>query len=155
MSLQNKDMDMQLQELKQLLTLSIWHCPWIDAFGYSLKVRKDAVPKVLQFIKNIPSTYTTTDFGSETNRRAITRLFQRLSDVLDGSLQQLRQNSSFNEELLERFVTEGNNSKSTTIPTYWFRTVKATESERFLYHLLISMGKFNCEFELVSQGTLI
>jgi predicted GIY-YIG superfamily endonuclease len=155
MSLQSKDMDIQLQELKQLLTLSIWHCPWIDAFGYSLKVRKDAVPKVLQFIKNIPSTYTTTDFGSEPNRRITTQLFQRLSDILDGSLQQLRQNSSFNEELLERFVTEGNDSKSTTIPTYWFRTVKATESERFLYHLLISMGKFNCEFELVSQGTLV
>ena len=62
---------------------------------------------------------------------------------------------SFDIELLDRFLTEGNDSKSTIIPTYWFRTVKATESERFLYHLLISMGKFNCEFQLVSQGSLL
>jgi hypothetical protein len=138
MSLQNKDMDMQVQELKQLLTLSIWHCPWIDAFGYSLKVRKDAVPKALQFIKNIrvnlhnnglwirnkPSSYN--PIVSATIRCSGWISTSTTTKLVDGSLHQLQQNSSLDEEFLEQFVTEGNNSKSTTIPTYWFRTVKAT-----------------------------
>ena len=81
-------------------------------------------------------------------------MFQRLSDASSETSIQLRQTVHFTKELLDKFLTEGNSTIPTKVPIYWFRTVKATESECFLYHILISMGKFNCEFELMSQASL-
>jgi hypothetical protein len=37
----------------------------------------------------------------------------------------------------------------------WFRTVKATESDNCLHHLLLSLGNFSTELELLSQGSLL
>jgi hypothetical protein len=154
MSLQKNDLDLQVQDFKKLLTFSIWTCPWIDALGYRITIRRNAATKVLQFIKDIPFVHTITDFGSQDNRQKTTQLFQQLSDSLNPSRTQLRTVSRFSESLVSRFLVEKSDDKPTQIPIYWFKTVKATDSERFLYHLLISMGRFNCEFELVSQGSL-
>ena len=66
-----------------------------------------------------------------------------------------RGNDVQNRDAAEMFLTEGTQPRQSRIPIYWFRTAKPSQPENFLYHLLLSLGEYNTELELLCQGSMV
>jgi hypothetical protein len=64
-----------------------------------------------------------------------------LFQLLNGETKNLRNPQNMRSAHLRGlFVDE--NYESDTLPIFWYRTVRWTDAERFLYHVLLSMGSF-------------
>ena len=154
-----KDSDQKASVLIELLHQDIQQCPWIDGLGYEIRVRRLAVPIVLRYIDDITDGNIVTDFGSIANRNHMRNLFQKLHQWIKQSSNNVlgRQNSVSSEggHLAKIFLYEEDSHRvASVIPIYWYRTVKASNTEAFFVHLLLSLGSFTSELELFSQGSM-
>ena len=145
----------QIDLLATSLEQQYSNCIWIDGLGHQVKIRRVAVPAMLSFIKAVPAQYTNQDFGSKEQRVATEDLFKELFAWCMNEDVTTRHRNVERCQLADRFLVEGGNTMSEKLPIYWYRTVKATESDNFLYHLLLSLGSFVSELELLSQGSLL
>ena len=60
------------------------------------------------------------------------------------------------EDLQERFFgSKRDDEKLQKLPIVWFNSVKPSEPVRWLIHLLISMGEFDCEAGLLGCGDMV
>jgi hypothetical protein len=57
--------------------------------------------------------------------------------------------------LADRFIVREINPEGDRLPVCWLRTVKATESDNFLCHILLSLESFSTQLELLSQGSML
>ena len=136
---------------------------WIDATTATVRVRKLAVPLVIAHLETCKATcfhHSTTTASSARQSMLILFRLIRTSIAFKNNphepLQQLgrRQNRDHQAELetcFKRFVCE---SDKTRLPTTWFSSVRPTQPNRFLIHLLLSMGNFVEEYSLFNQPTL-
>ena len=133
----------QLQELEKVIQLEYEKCEWVDALGYHLKVRKKAVPIMLEYLESkrqeFPAEY---------------KLFRNLQVYLEAGIF-TRSDQTYYNDLAERFLVEGIHFYETKIPIPWYRTMKSTQGCLFLYHLLLSFGEYVSEYELLAQGSLL
>ena len=135
--------------LMKMLQLDFEKSPWIDCCGYMVKIRPLAIPKIYKILKDYPNIRIDKDFGSSKVYQATLSIFK----LLNGESMRLRSEQSIRINSLKQiFVDE--TDRSNLLPIYWYRTVRATDAERFLYHVLLSMGKFNTEFELYTKGSM-
>jgi hypothetical protein len=144
------DADCKTQVLTRLLSSVFEHSIWVDGLGQQIKVRKAAVPKILDYIEAIPERHVLSDFGSFYQRDRVQALFRKLNGWCEDRIVRTRHS----QELAERFLEEGSDHRVDRLPIYWFRTARATETESFLFHLLLSLGSFSTEFQLLSRGSL-
>ena len=60
------------------------------------------------------------------------------------------------DSMQERFFgPKRDDAKTQKLPIIWFNSVKPTEPVRWLIHLLISMGEFDCEANLLGRGDMV
>lgn len=155
-----KDCDHQTTVLLKILKERYKDCPWVDGMGRLAKVRKLAVPKILDYLQTDGKDYIEEDFGTQQHYDEVLFLFKTLNEWCCAchstkSEWTRKQRRIIDSEIAQRFIHEDFQKKPTQIPVYWFRTVRASSSpEAFLVHLLISLGSFVTEYELMSQGTL-
>ena len=141
--------------LSTLLDLEYSNCIWIDGLGYRIMIRRQAISSILKFIEDIPEEYTIQDFGSQEQKDTTSTLFRELLLWSADTNIATRNQNVARCQLAERFIMQESDPMRHRLPVYWFRTVKATESDNFLYHLLLSLGHFSTELELLSQGSMV
>mmetsp|Transcript_22289 Transcript_22289/g.62749 ORF Transcript_22289/g.62749 Transcript_22289/m.62749 type:complete len:202 (-) Transcript_22289:17-622(-) len=61
---------------------------------------------------------------------------------------------SYTDVLLQNTTVDKITNFALELPVDWYRTVRSSETENFLYHVLLSMGYFTTELELIAQGSL-
>jgi predicted GIY-YIG superfamily endonuclease len=148
------DMPTQIDALKKRLDISYRMSYWIDGLGYKVQIRRKAISKLLAYIRDIPQQYTKCDFGSENARKEVTEFFEELEYFCDNEdVMETRRISERQNVLTKMFLEESVGNCNTKIPIYWFFTPRCSMTERFLYHLLISLGSFSTELEFLSQGS--
>ena len=156
------DTSEQEAKLRKILKKQFLQCPWIDGLGNKILVRRPAIPKILTLLETYPQEHIVEDFGSTRQHLLMKGLFRNLAewngDLTDSTnSRNLRSaiptthRASQQEKLAATFVSM---DERPDLPVYWFRTVRSTEAEHFLYHMLLSMGHFTTELELYCQGSL-
>lgn len=138
------------QILSQMLHIDLQLCPWIDSLGRRAYVRINAIPKILKILSNYRTEHILEDFGNEENYLMTKNLFFKLKHDVRYENDPNQKTTTY---LVNRFVYE-QNQEPTKLPIYWYRCTRATSFEAFTYHLLMSMGSFNTELELMSVGNM-
>jgi predicted GIY-YIG superfamily endonuclease len=150
-----KDVDAQATYLMTLLHHDQRKCPWIDGTGNQIYIKVTGIQKALCYLREMDHEYVMKYFASATNHVGFVRILEDLNVVFFGSERiQTRHFINEGEEMKKRFTLEKKSDTYTQLSIYWYRTTKASATESFLYHLLLSMGRFTTELELLSQGSL-
>ena len=126
-------------ELKE----SFRQCTWIDFFGHRVTIRRQAIPKLFDYIYQDEIREVLGDDFDE-----VKNLFLRLR-VLN-TRERIRPNTE-NKIIWDRFVQES----STELPIAWFRPVRPDMTDKFLIHLLLSLGSFKTEYELFENANIL
>jgi len=121
---------------------------WIDSTNCRIRVRLSAIPQVFRYITE---ELTDADFGcnnieGRTPRIVPTFLFQKMC-LLSTNHNRSDEQSFEWLQLKQRFIEEREK-----IPVIWCNNLKPDNPNKFLYHLVMSMGKFNNEVELFTGG---
>ena len=111
---------------------------WIDGFTSLVKVRARAIDDLMLFLRKHHGTWD--------GYWSMLMLLTRLKDAIDCPTPDPDQ-----QELLDRFVCERERER---LPVVWYDTVRPTRVDRFLIHILLSMGHFVDEYDLFAVPTL-
>ena len=150
-----KDVDAQATYLTTILDFDQRKCPWIDATGNQIYIRVAGIQKALDYLRAMDREFIVKYFMSVTNHVGFVRILEDLNGIFFGSARsQTRHSMNEGEGMRKRFTLEEQSDTYMQLPIYWYRTTKASVTESFLYHLLLSMGRFTTELELLSQGSL-
>ena len=115
-----------------------------DGLGHRVTMRYEAIPKILSHLEGLVA------------RREVLALLRK---VLLLSKKHSRQEPMRQDEtsawlaLKDVFISQLR-SKTSRTPVVVFSNIRPEDPTRFLVHLLTSMGKFETEFELMSQGNI-
>ncbi|MHA7927462.1 MAG: GIY-YIG nuclease family protein [Marinobacter sp.] len=123
---------------------------WIDGTGCCVRVRELAVAKICERIQN---GY----FSASSLSSAAKQLFFALNGKLMSHNRKRTRTRKTMEliQCLRSIYMKEKDLDRNQLPVYWFRTVRASEQvEQFMYHILLSMGRFRSELELMNQGSL-
>lgn len=128
---------------------------WIDGLGYQVKIRYRAIDAATQHLQRL--------LGAGSGRRIVSLLFNKIKLLKDraqsaGTTAPVDDESDV--EFFHRFVDleihhRGNPMAPRTLPTVVFSDIKPTNPTKFLVHLLLSMGRFRTEYELLHQPNML
>jgi predicted GIY-YIG superfamily endonuclease/DNA replication protein DnaC len=168
----NKNKVKALAAMEKLLKCDLASSAWIDGFGHRVFIRRAAVDEVLSYL-NVHTSNHTRDFYALDHRsmsnirpqrpaRAAlsktTALFQRLKGLCHPSLDsQQRRTAQWSADricLSPLFFGKADDHANKEIPVIWYNPPPATQATEFLVHVLISLGEFDCELNLYSQGSI-
>ena len=145
------DIENQLNYAEQNLNRDLSVSEWIDGIGRKVTLRAAAIEPCLKYAESCPVI----DFGNESARRQMIGLLKRLSYLYDVFVLNMRGRrrtpallSSW-EKLSERFLF---GLTSHVLPVVWMTPVLPKNQNRFLLHLLLGMGRFVCEYDLMLRG---
>ena len=86
-------------------------------------------------------------------------LFQTLCSYLENPPRSSR--SPFNratdrcKDMITHFVGPAQSGRCAEPPIIWYNSVKPTQAGRWLIHILLSMGEFDCETNLLGHGDMV
>jgi len=115
---------------------------WIDAQTNHVRIRQLAVPQILAYILTAPAE----DFGGIDAKREMQKLFEDINNALLAPFPDWAE-----EHLISNFVCE---TDKTMLPVVWYRGARPTQANRFLVHVLLSMGYFVDEYDLFTCPSL-
>jgi len=125
---------------------------WIDGTNCRIYVRRAALPEIVEYMETLRDE----DFGVEATdnyaRTAPTRLFRDMKEYCETAPTGRRQLSW--ERLADRFLYEDPDEPSTPLPVIWCTNIRPTEPTRFILHLLLTLGRFDNELDLLNKGSL-
>ena len=122
---------------------------WLDGFGYKITLRGSALGKCLEYAIHSPSDY----FEGDGPKRHIIGLLKRLHylyGVFVLKTREIRQQSTSMqvswEKMSERFLCK---LTIWNLPVVWMTPVLPKNQHQFLLHILLGMGHYICEYELL------
>jgi len=125
---------------------SMSHCfeksAWIDGQTGHIRVRKLALPNILDYISACPPD----DFEGIIYKTRLKFFFNQLwsdSNCLHPDDEQRYRLKTFVCEMKERYL-----------PVVWNESVRPTRTNHFFVHILLSMGSFVDEYSLFSQPNI-
>ena len=128
---------------------------WIDGLGHEVKIRYRAIDAAVEHLDGLLAI-------GRSFRREVSRLFKRIKVLKDAAVAANRRVPCDNRDakFFRRFVdfeshNDGNPMAPRTLPTVVFSDVKPSNPTKFLVHLLLSMGSFKTECELLRQPDML
>jgi hypothetical protein len=119
-----------------LLNQDLMRCGWVDGLDCQIVVRPQSIAKVLQLPKCTAE---------------VQHLFELLNFIQHGVVVNGNRYLNWSQQELRdtysKFIDQKVDSKA-LLPFPLFNVVKPTQTNRFLIHLLLSMGRFNNEGDL-------
>ena len=133
------------------------HRPHTSFYPMDGDVPELASYRVLQQMDERGQLVTVTSTALENPYKDVYDLFSQLQ------MWQLAPPRSSREDQVERWERlqevfmgdKRDDQKVQKLPIVWFNSVKPTEPIRWLVHLLISMGEFDCEVGLLGSGDMV
>ena len=135
--------------IEKVMTKTLKTSCWIDSLQKQVFLRKKALPEL---IASIESKFT--EMGSQCTESFL-KMYHWLKNILELSI---GNKSELNERQLKRwnFIEESllydDGGKHLTIPVFSY--VKPTLGPRFILHLLLSLGHFETELDLLLKPNL-
>ncbi|CAB9511975.1 hypothetical protein SEMRO_512_G157630.1 [Seminavis robusta] len=126
-------------------------CVWIDSANYWIRVRRAALPEIIAYLQACPVKC----FGnSHREKSTVQGFFEKLHRMYCESTSSTGLRSSarrFWEFATTHFLCELDQNY---LPVIWYTPIKPTQTNRFLFHVLLSMGSFRSETELLMSGSM-
>ena len=116
---------------------------WIDGLQHQVLVRRKALCEIMKYCDTIESI----DIRSPTSK--MVRLFSDLNLEI-GSEHAL--NEEFRFHILDNLLDEDVNCEHLPCPVYSY--VKPTTGPSFLHHILVSMGQYETEIDLIMHNSI-
>jgi predicted GIY-YIG superfamily endonuclease len=147
------DTEISYKYCQKSLSAKIENSEWLDGFCFKIVLRCSAIEPCLEYAKNAPVE----DFGRSEDKRELIKLLKRLFGLYCAVQVHIipfrttrRMEEDWNE-LSKRFLCE---EKKTTLPVVWITPIAPRHGTRFLIHLLLTMGSFCTEYDLMLCGNL-
>ena len=113
---------------------------WIDGFGRTVLLRKKAIAEVLAWLNTV--IRSDTDFYSNNGKAEIYNLFFQINNIMN-----------FNpENTPHHFIHNDDSCMHLPIPVYSY--IRPNMGTQFLLHILLSLGHFSTELDLIQQDSL-
>ena len=126
-------------------------CVWIDSTSHIVKIRKAALPKIISYISDCPLA----KFGNSREQKSNVKcFFDKIQKFLQDEETIGIRSTSRKEQwkfVKRMFLCQLHKE---FLPVVWHTPIKPTNTNRFLFHVLLSLGDFRNEMELLSQGTM-
>ena len=135
-----------------VLDQDYFRCAWVDASNRRVRLRLSCISRVLEYIEAKSATY----FGnSEEQKSMVVRFFRTLLRLSKDSLSEYgvsRRNTQKWNFMRDHFLCCLDRPKH--VPVIWFTSVRPSFTGRFLIHILLSMGEFHDEMQLMQGGSI-
>lgn len=149
------DPQSSLQYVKTHIKGRLEESEWLDGFNTKLRLRRGAIGEVLFYAQKANASH----FGSNVRKQetlALLLKIQRLYNIFVTRTVSirlpalLRAQKDF-KDIEKRFLSE---KSSEALPIIWHTPVYPKNRNRFMVHLLLAMGSFETEYELMLTGNL-
>jgi len=147
-----------VKELAMLIHHDVSKCVWIDGMNHQITIRGDALSEIVHYLRNDckdadfygrdQENHLLEEAAEESPLFKMTRLFRTLLLRHQSSFPRSSQRAEEWREMNKRFIACGATKQQ--LPVTWFNSVKPTQPNRFLLHILLSMGNFDNELNLLS-----
>ena len=133
----------------EFLDEDIYQSTWIDASKNQIMIRKKAIPELLSWLDSI--------IVDENNERTMETIqfFQILYHVTHSDKESLDDDETyFYEYAMSSLVCEYDDGYDNHLPIPVYTYIKPSMGTQFLLHIMLSMGRFSTERELLLQPTI-
>ena len=157
----NSSPDIQiLRKIRCLIHHELSKCHWIDGTNHAVKIRPAALPEVMEYLRNCTSVehfYAQDHLSGGSIEREESPLFKmcRLFRTLFIRHSSTPRSSAMKrecQEMRDRFLCD--TVENDSLPVIWYNSVRPTQSNRFLLHVLYSMGEFDNEVNLFGVASI-
>jgi hypothetical protein len=153
----------QLDVVRKEINSDVELSAWIDGLGYPVYARPKAVPDILKCLRAMnddkdfycldhikPTLFTCTA------RDSMICLFELLQTVtsLVGEITNEEEQYSLSERFFGPCIDCNSTRRQRELPIIWYDPIPPTQSHRFVIHLLLSMGCFDNEMNLLTHSTM-
>lgn len=155
----------QLESLRHSIHYELNLSKWIDGLGHGIYVRPKAVTHVLDWLRNMAddrpfycSDHNIPSIVPTIARDSMIYLFEILESMPDETDMILDDTNGEDGEIWNRFFGPCKSLNATRpqreLPIIWYDSVPPTQAHRFVIHLLLSMGNFDNELNLLTHQTM-
>ena len=141
--------DTLLRDDETLLNIDMFQSCWIDGMQHAVRVRKKAIPEVIQYIQQLNQP-----MDEVTNNMAI--IFKKMQNLLqtddDSDHEHNDEDAAFLEFAKANWIFDCKGSKHLPIPVT--SQIKPTMGPRFILHIMLTLGEFDTELDLTSHRSL-
>gem|GEM_PF-6457593 len=144
--------NLMIQYCRNALHLQYDRCAWIDCTSHQVYLRAAAIDPLILYLSSdeLPLTHFA---GNTTQKNLVLSFFKRIKRCLECSTTIGLRNAQLQWWLpvKEKFICC---DADTELPVIWYTNIKPVHTNRFLIHVLLSMGHFRNELELLQCGSL-
>jgi predicted GIY-YIG superfamily endonuclease len=143
-------LEAQLEYCNHNLKVQYECCQWIDALNNVVQVRHAAIPPLMSYVSGL----TTAEYhGSDSLRRDVENFVGLLVDIHTtlNSDEQKQRLDTRHSAIDKKFVCKHGLS---LLPVIWYKPIKPIYTNRFLIHLVLSMGSYDNELSLFESGSI-
>jgi hypothetical protein len=147
------DPKVNMDYLDENLSDDIFNCEWLDGFNHKIVLRRAGINSCYEHAR----TSAARNFGNGNLQKKMIRLFQRilrLYNAYDLGIFPLRNTTSSQavwDRIQKRYLSD---FRGKHLPVIWTTPVYPRRRTAFLVQILLSMGSFDTEYELMSSGKL-
>ena len=148
---------MKVSDMRDVLRLNLCNSSWIDCLQRVVKVRKRALPEIMDLIESKLSDQT---YQLMEHITQMTNLFQKIHSIyFHEDRGRLLMNELNNDEYEEFLIHVESNlmehdDKEDHLPIPVFSYSIPTMNTSFLLHVLLSMGEFETEIDLMQHQSI-
>jgi predicted GIY-YIG superfamily endonuclease len=136
--------------LDKKLSDCVFKSIWVDGLLHQIRLRKKALPEVKQYLDSV-------DTNNDEHPEALMimlELFKKIMYLMDSNNED---DLNDNDTTVLGFVLENlidNNDAQDHLPVPVFSYIRPTNGVQFLHHILLSMGQFTTEIDLVLHQSI-
>jgi hypothetical protein len=131
------------EALLELLSPNIRESSWIDGQGHITWVRRKAISEVMAWLEDVIAHDP--DYNDVSNgKQEIVALFQDIHHSI--------QSNTTNDELESRFVFNDDMEEHLPVPVFSY--IRPTMGTQFILHILLSLGRYKTEMDLLQHRSL-
>lgn len=130
--------------VSELISVDLHSSVWIDSLQCQVKLRKNAFSEVARWLDEIED--------EENIGASMFSVFRRIFSVYGRNIAELSESDRNFFEFAQKNLVFDDGDRHLPIPVYSF--MKPTMGPQFLHHVLLSMGRFQTELDLILQPSI-
>jgi hypothetical protein len=131
------------QKLNEMISIELFESSWVDGLQHKVMVRKRALPEIMQYCESIDIR------GIDESLTLMIALFTDINKELQSDVVL---NESFRSHIEMNLLDDDESFEHLPCPVYSY--IKPTLGPQFLHHVLLSMGQFSTEVDLLMHGDI-
>ena len=136
-------------DLDEVLKSDIQKSPWIDGLHYQVKVRDKALPEVAKWLEE---NFEDRDAINDPTTKEMVNLFDRIISLKNQDEDELNEEDASFVKYANKVFIHTDTRDHLPVPVYNY--TKPSLGAQFILHLLLSMGKFETEYDLTHHENL-